>query len=51
MSGVRALCGVVATRDQEPLAFAIVVNNFAAPGPSATAAIDAIVARLAAFRR
>ena len=51
MSGVRALCGFVATRDQEPLVFAILVNNFSAPGPAATAAIDAIVARLAEFRR
>jgi D-alanyl-D-alanine carboxypeptidase/D-alanyl-D-alanine-endopeptidase (penicillin-binding protein 4) len=51
MAGVRALCGLVHTRDNEPLAFAILVNNFAAPGPTVTAAIDTIVARLAAFRR
>ena len=51
MAGVRALCGLVTTADDEPLAFAILVNNFAAPGPEVTAAIDAIVARLAGFRR
>ena len=49
MAGVRALCGLVNTADDEPLAFAILVNNFAAPGPAVTAAIDAIVARLAGF--
>ena len=51
MAGVLALCGLVNTADNEPLAFAILVNNFAAPGPTVTAAIDSIVARLAAFRR
>ena len=51
MAGVRALCGLVNTAGGEPLAFAILVNNFAAPGPTVTAAIDAIVARLAGFRR
>ncbi|MEO8259304.1 MAG: D-alanyl-D-alanine carboxypeptidase/D-alanyl-D-alanine-endopeptidase [Acidobacteriota bacterium] len=51
MAGVRALCGLVDTAGGEPLVFAILVNNFAAPGPMVTAAIDAIVVRLAAFRR
>jgi D-alanyl-D-alanine carboxypeptidase/D-alanyl-D-alanine-endopeptidase (penicillin-binding protein 4) len=51
MSGVRALCGFVSTRDQETLVFAILINNFSGPGPAATAAIDAIVAKLAEFRR
>ena len=51
MAGVRTLCGLVNTAGDEPLAFAILVNNFAAPGPTVTAAIDAIVARLAGFRR
>ncbi len=51
MAGVRALCGLVESGDGEPLAFAILANNFAVPGPSVTAAIDAIVARLAEFTR
>jgi D-alanyl-D-alanine carboxypeptidase/D-alanyl-D-alanine-endopeptidase (penicillin-binding protein 4) len=51
MAGVRALSGLVNTAGDEPLAFAILVNNFAAPGPTVTAAIDAIVVRLAGFRR
>ena len=51
MSGVRALCGVVNTADQEPLAFAILANNFAVPGPTITAAIDAVAARLASWSR
>ena len=51
MAAVRALCGLVNTAGGEPLAFAILVNNFAGPGPAVTAAIDAIVARLASFRR
>ena len=51
MAGVRALCGLVNTADGEPLAFAMLVNNFAAPGTTVTAAIDAVVARLAGFRR
>lgn len=50
MSGVRALAGLVYTADGEPLAFAILANNFS-PGPVATAAIDAIVVKLAEFRR
>lgn len=51
MAGVRSLCGVVRTKDGEPLAFAILANNFAVPGPTVTDAIDAIVARLADFKR
>jgi D-alanyl-D-alanine carboxypeptidase/D-alanyl-D-alanine-endopeptidase (penicillin-binding protein 4) len=51
MAGVRSLCGLVNTADDEPLAFAILANNIAASGPSVTSSIDAIVARLASFRR
>jgi D-alanyl-D-alanine carboxypeptidase/D-alanyl-D-alanine-endopeptidase (penicillin-binding protein 4) len=51
MSNIRALAGYVKTADGEPLAFAIVANNFEGPGPGVTATIDAIVTRLAAFRR
>jgi D-alanyl-D-alanine carboxypeptidase/D-alanyl-D-alanine-endopeptidase (penicillin-binding protein 4) len=51
MAGVRSLCGLVNTADDEPVVFAILANNLAAPGQTATSAIDAIVARLAGFRR
>ena len=51
MAGVRTLCGLVNTADNEPVVFAIMANNLAAAGPTVTSAIDAIVARLASFRR
>jgi D-alanyl-D-alanine carboxypeptidase/D-alanyl-D-alanine-endopeptidase (penicillin-binding protein 4) len=51
MASVRSLCGVVNTADGEPLIFAILANGFAASGPTVNAAIDAIVAQLAGFRR
>jgi len=51
MASVRALCGVVNTANGEPLLFAILANGFAVPGPTVTAAIDAIVVQLASFRR
>jgi D-alanyl-D-alanine carboxypeptidase/D-alanyl-D-alanine-endopeptidase (penicillin-binding protein 4) len=51
MASVRSLCGVVNTADGEPLIFAILANGFAVPGPTVTAAIDAIVVALASFRR
>jgi D-alanyl-D-alanine carboxypeptidase/D-alanyl-D-alanine-endopeptidase (penicillin-binding protein 4) len=51
MAGVRSLCGIVKTADGETLVFAILANNFAAPGPTVTAAIDAIVVQLASFKR
>jgi len=51
MSSIRSLAGYVKTADGEPLAFAILANNFEGPGAGVTATIDAIVARLAAFRR
>jgi D-alanyl-D-alanine carboxypeptidase/D-alanyl-D-alanine-endopeptidase (penicillin-binding protein 4) len=52
MAGVRTLCGLVNTADDEPVVFAIMANNLAAAAPpTATSAIDAIVARLASFRR
>jgi D-alanyl-D-alanine carboxypeptidase/D-alanyl-D-alanine-endopeptidase (penicillin-binding protein 4) len=51
MSGVRAICGVVETRDGEPMVFAILANNFSIAGATVTGAIDAIVARVADFRR
>ena len=51
MSNVRSLAGYVTTRDNEHLAFAIIVNNFEGTGAQATQAIDAIAVRLAGFSR
>jgi D-alanyl-D-alanine carboxypeptidase/D-alanyl-D-alanine-endopeptidase (penicillin-binding protein 4) len=51
MANVRAMAGYVQTADGEKLAFAILANNLDAPGGSVSAANDAIVVRLAAFRR
>jgi D-alanyl-D-alanine carboxypeptidase/D-alanyl-D-alanine-endopeptidase (penicillin-binding protein 4) len=51
MSNIRALAGYVRTREGEPLAFAIMLDNFEGTGAQATAAIDAIAARLANFSR
>ena len=51
MSNIRSLAGYVRTRDGEPLAFAILVNNFEGTGAQAQAAIDAIAVRLAEFSR
>jgi D-alanyl-D-alanine carboxypeptidase/D-alanyl-D-alanine-endopeptidase (penicillin-binding protein 4) len=50
MSNIRSLAGYVTTRDNEPLAFAIMVNNFEGDGAAAVRAIDAIAVRLAEFR-
>ena len=51
MTRVRALAGYVETADGEPLAFAILANNFSAPAADVTRVIDAAVATLAAFSR
>ena len=51
MSNIRSLAGYVRTRDGEPLAFAIIVNNFEGPGRAAEAAIDRIAVALARFSR
>jgi serine-type D-Ala-D-Ala carboxypeptidase/endopeptidase (penicillin-binding protein 4) len=51
MSNIRSLAGYVRTRDGEPLAFAIIVNNFEGRGQEALAAIEAIAVRLAEFSR
>ena len=51
MSNIRTLAGYVRTRDDEPLAFVIMVNNFEGSGAEAIAAIDAIAVRLASFSR
>jgi D-alanyl-D-alanine carboxypeptidase len=41
----------VTTRDSEPLAFVIMVNNFEGPGSAAIQAIDTIAVTLAEFSR
>jgi serine-type D-Ala-D-Ala carboxypeptidase/endopeptidase (penicillin-binding protein 4) len=51
MSNVRSLAGYVTTRDGEPLAFVIMVNNFEGAGAAALKAIDAIAVKLAEFTR
>ena len=51
MSNVRSLAGYVTTRDGEPLAFVIMVNNFEGAGAAALKAIDAIAIKLAEFTR
>jgi D-alanyl-D-alanine carboxypeptidase/D-alanyl-D-alanine-endopeptidase (penicillin-binding protein 4) len=51
MSNVRALSGYVNTAENEPLAFAIIANNFDQPPRVINDATDAIVVRLAEFRR
>jgi D-alanyl-D-alanine carboxypeptidase/D-alanyl-D-alanine-endopeptidase (penicillin-binding protein 4) len=51
MSNVRALSGYVATADGEPLVFSILANNFETAADVINRATDAIVVRLALFRR
>ena len=51
MSNVRALSGYVKTADGEPLVFSIIANNFETPADVITKAADAIVVRLATFKR
>lgn len=51
MSNIRSLAGYVTTRDGEPLAFVIMVNNFEGPGAAAIKSIDAIAVKLAEFSR
>ncbi len=51
MSNVRTLAGYVKTTDGEPLAFAIMANNFEGPGSGVTQTIDRLVSRLASFSR
>jgi D-alanyl-D-alanine carboxypeptidase/D-alanyl-D-alanine-endopeptidase (penicillin-binding protein 4) len=49
MSNIRSLAGYVHTRDHEPVAFVIMVNNFEGDGRQAQAVIDAIAVALADF--
>lgn len=51
MSNVRALAGYAMTLDGEPLAFAIVVNNYRVASAEIDALIDKALLRLVDFRR
>ena len=51
MSNVRTLAGFVTTADGEPVVFAILANNFEAPGDTIVRTIDAMAVRLAQFSR
>jgi D-alanyl-D-alanine carboxypeptidase/D-alanyl-D-alanine-endopeptidase (penicillin-binding protein 4) len=51
VANARALAGYVSTADGEPLAFAILANNFGMSSDIVEQTIDAIVVRLAEFSR
>jgi D-alanyl-D-alanine carboxypeptidase/D-alanyl-D-alanine-endopeptidase (penicillin-binding protein 4) len=51
MTAVRGTSGYVTTADGEPLVFSILANNFDTPPATITATEDAIVIRLATFKR
>jgi D-alanyl-D-alanine carboxypeptidase/D-alanyl-D-alanine-endopeptidase (penicillin-binding protein 4) len=51
MTNVRALSGYVTSADGEPLVWSIIANNFETPPDTITKTTDAIVVRLATFRR
>ncbi len=51
MTAVRGLSGYVADADGEPLVFSILANNFEAEPATINQAMDAIVVRLAQFKR
>jgi serine-type D-Ala-D-Ala carboxypeptidase/endopeptidase (penicillin-binding protein 4) len=51
MTAVRGTSGYVTSADGEPLVFCILANNYDTPASTITAAEDAIIVRLAQFRR
>ena len=51
MSQVRTLSGYVTTSDGEPLVFSILANNFDTTADVINRATDAILVKLAEFRR
>jgi D-alanyl-D-alanine carboxypeptidase/D-alanyl-D-alanine-endopeptidase (penicillin-binding protein 4) len=51
LANVRSLAGYVTSADGERLVFAVIANNYGTMPEAALAAIDAIVIRLAEFRR
>jgi D-alanyl-D-alanine carboxypeptidase/D-alanyl-D-alanine-endopeptidase (penicillin-binding protein 4) len=51
MTAVRGTSGYVTSADGEPLVFCILANNYDTPSSTITATEDAIIVRLAQFRR
>jgi D-alanyl-D-alanine carboxypeptidase/D-alanyl-D-alanine-endopeptidase (penicillin-binding protein 4) len=51
MTHVRTLVGYVTTKDGEPLAFAVMANNFEGVPTTVTSTMDRMVVRLASFSR
>ena len=51
MSNVRTLAGYVTSADEEPLAFAVLANNFPGPAEPILAVIDDLIDQLASFTR
>jgi len=51
MSNIRTLAGYTVTRDEEPLVFVFLVNNFLAPSAEIDAVFDRALLRLVEFRR
>ncbi|MDP4199918.1 MAG: D-alanyl-D-alanine carboxypeptidase/D-alanyl-D-alanine-endopeptidase [Bacteroidota bacterium] len=51
MTGVRSISGYLTTRDGEPIAFSILLNNFTAPGSDATKLENEVLTRLVNFSR
>jgi D-alanyl-D-alanine carboxypeptidase/D-alanyl-D-alanine-endopeptidase (penicillin-binding protein 4) len=51
MSNVRTIAGYVWTADDEPLAFAIMANNFEGSAAGVTATIDKLIVTMATFSR
>jgi len=51
MSQVRALSGYISTSDDEPLAFAVIANNFDTTADVINRATDAMLIKLAEFKR
>lgn len=51
MRNARSLSGFTETGDGEPVAFAVLVNNYGVPAAEVDQAIDALLLRVATFRR
>jgi D-alanyl-D-alanine carboxypeptidase/D-alanyl-D-alanine-endopeptidase (penicillin-binding protein 4) len=51
MSNIRSISGYLMTRDDEPLVFAFLVNNFRVPSADVDAVFDRALVRLVEFRR
>jgi len=51
MTAVSSLCGYVQSKDQEPIAFALMVNNYTVPTSEIRAIQDAVAIKLANFTR